>query len=73
MTGSDLHWKLFTDFTGEPMIWHEIGHVLWEMFDWPAGIVLGNLLASVIWSAVFEWRLRIHHKKIMQHIDNQGE
>ena len=41
-----------------------IGHILWEIFNWPAGIIVGNLLASVIWSSVFEWRLRKHHKKV---------
>lgn len=39
-----------------------IGHILWELANWPNGIVVGNLIASVIWSAVFEWRLRVHHK-----------
>ncbi len=40
-----------------------MGHVLWEIFNWPAGIIVGNLLASVVWSALFEWRLRKHHGK----------
>lgn len=35
----------------------------YELFNWPNGIVVGNLLASVLWSAVFEWRLRVHRKK----------
>ena len=34
------------------------------LFGWPAGIVLGNLLASVMWASLFEWRLRIHHRKL---------
>jgi hypothetical protein len=33
---------------------------------WPNGIILGNLLASVIWSALFEWRLRVHHARIRE-------
>jgi hypothetical protein len=27
-----------------------IWHVLWQMFDWPGGNVLGNLMASVMWT-----------------------
>jgi len=32
------------------------GHILWQMFDWPGGNVLGNLIASVMW-AVPTWLL----------------
>lgn len=39
-------------------------HIVWTLFNWPNGIVLGNLMASVIWAALFEWRLRVHHRKI---------
>lgn len=49
-------------------MWGEIGHVLWEVFDWPGGIIVGNLLASVVWSSVFEWRFRKHTKKITDHV-----
>jgi len=45
--------------------------VLWILFNWPSGIVLGNLLASVIWASVFEWRLRIHHRKIRQSVNGK--
>lgn len=43
-----------------------IGHVLWVLWNWPNGIVLGNILASVIWAAAFEWRLRTHHRKLQE-------
>ena len=33
-----------------------IDHVLWQMFDWPGGNVLGNLLASALW-AIPTWLL----------------
>jgi hypothetical protein len=45
------------------MHWATIAHVLWELLYWPGGIILGNLLASLIWSSLFEWRLTKHHKK----------
>ena len=41
-----------------------MGHVLWQMFGWPGGNVLGNLLASVIWAAPALWHL---HRKIDRH------
>ena len=34
-----------------------------ELLSWPDGIIVGNLIASVVWSSLFEWRLHIHHKK----------
>lgn len=37
--------------------------VMFTLLGWPFGIILGNLLASVVWSSVFEWRLRIHHNR----------
>jgi hypothetical protein len=49
------------------------GHILWELFYWPGGIVLGNLLASLIWSSIFEWRLRVHHRKIHASIHHKGD
>jgi hypothetical protein len=48
-------------------------HILYEIFDWPSGIIVGNLLASLVWSSVFEWRLRVHHKKIKLHIDRKRD
>lgn len=44
-------------------------HILYEIGGWPNGIIVGNLMASVVWSAVFEWRLRFHHKKIHHRLD----
>lgn len=38
------------------------GHILWQLGNWPNGIIVGNLIASVVWSSLFEWRLRVHHK-----------
>jgi hypothetical protein len=49
------------------------GHILWVLLGWPAGIILGNLLASVVWSSIFEWRLRVHHKKIHHLIHHKGD
>lgn len=45
-----------------------MSHVLWEIGNWPNGIVVGNLMASVIWASVFEWRLRIHRREIHRHL-----
>jgi len=25
-------------------------HILWVLFDWPNGIVVGNLIASMLWA-----------------------
>lgn len=50
-----------------------VGHIIWELLHWPDGIILGNLLASFVWSAVFEWRLRIHHRKIHESIHGKGD
>lgn len=38
--------------------------ILWEMFNWPAGNVLGNLLASAIWATPALIHL---HRKINRH------
>lgn len=49
------------------MNWDTVGHILWELLYWPGGIVLGNLIANVIWESprtvMLEWRLRKHHNK----------
>jgi hypothetical protein len=53
-----------------------IGHIIWQLFYWPAGIVLGNLLANIIWESpsqiIHARRLRKHHDKIKEHIDSVG-
>lgn len=46
-------------------------HILWIIFNWPNGIVVGNLMASVIWASLFEWRLKAHHKKLREHIESR--
>lgn len=40
-------------------------HVLGELFGWPAGIVVGNLIASALWAAPAAWHL--HAKLNAQH------
>lgn len=44
-------------------------YILYTLLGWPAGIILGNLLASVVWSSIFEWRLRVHHGKLHKRLD----
>lgn len=44
-----------------------------EILRWPDGIIVGNLLASVIWSAVFEWRLRLQNRVLKRHVDNRHD
>jgi hypothetical protein len=47
----------------------EFTHVLQEIFDWPNGIVVGNLLASVLWAAPafvkLHRKLDLHHRERM--------
>jgi hypothetical protein len=45
---------------------HTLGHVLWELLDWPSGIVVGNLIASAIWQP---WIFRSLHQKMNTHHD----
>jgi len=45
------------------------GHILWQMFNWPAGNVLGNLIASLIWALATAILLRIHHNQMKNHIN----
>lgn len=56
------------------MNWPLIGHISWELFYWPGGIVLGNLLANIIWESprtvILEWRLHKHHDRLMKKIGN---
>jgi len=39
------------------MNWDLAGHVGWELFYWPGGIVVGNLIANMIW----EWPSQVIH------------
>lgn len=41
--------------------------VLWEMFRWPDGIVLGNLIASALWAAPA--LLHLHRKLDANHAE----
>lgn len=41
-----------------------IVHFLWELFNWPSGIVVGNLIASALWAVPAFWHL---HWKIDRH------
>lgn len=47
----------------------QLGHVLWQMFDWPNGNVLGNLIASLIWAlpalAHLHWRLSRQEARLL--------
>lgn len=42
-----------------------MGNVLKELFQWPEGIVVGNLIASVMWAT--PTFLHMHHKLNKQH------
>jgi hypothetical protein len=42
-----------------------IGHVLWQMFSWPGGNVIGNMVASAICSVLVY--LKLHLKMNAQH------
>ena len=48
----------------------EIARVFKTMFDWPYGIVVGNLIASIMWAAPafihLHIRLRRHERKLDQ-------
>lgn len=57
------------------MPWSHIGHVLWQLFYWPAGIVLGNLIASFLWEPMSQImhsiRMHKHRNDIKAHIDSK--
>lgn len=44
-------------------------HILYEMFGWPQGIVVGNLIASALWAAPalvhLHRKLNKHHREHM--------
>ena len=57
------------------MLWHNVLHFYHDCFDWPNGIVIGNLLASVLWVPV-QWfgvkvRLAAHHAEVHARLDDQ--
>lgn len=49
-----------------------MSHILGEMFGWPSGNVLGNLMASAMWTtpalAHLHWRQRRHHRALLAEI-----
>ena len=42
-----------------------IAHIIWVMFQWPQGIVVGNLIASAITSVLVY--LKLHARMNKQH------
>ena len=56
-------------------------HVLWDIFNWPSGIVVGNLLSEilvVVGALVFRDRLMrrfvaFHHKHKTEHAARMNE
>jgi hypothetical protein len=46
-----------------------VAHVLAEMFAWPDGIVVGNLIASALWAAPALLHL---HRKLDRYHAEQG-
>lgn len=53
-----------------------VGHVLWQLFGWPAGIVVGNLIASALCQGASLWRLERklnrHHRAAMAAAGNSS-
>jgi hypothetical protein len=47
-----------------------MGHVLWELFYWPGGIVVGNLIASALWAGPA--LVHLHVKLNRQHAERMG-
>lgn len=62
------------EFAGK-LLMREIGHILWEMFQWPVGIVVGNLIANIIWewpSQGIHWlRTRRQNRKQTAHLEKR--
>lgn len=50
-----------------------IGHVLWVMFQWPQGIVVGNLIASFIIWLPHTIHQHIRFKRIEDQLKRQKE
>jgi hypothetical protein len=58
-------------------LWHNLLSFYHDCFDWPTGVVVGNLLASVLWVPV-QWfgvkvRLAAHHKEVHDRLDAQDD
>jgi hypothetical protein len=47
-------------------------HIVGEMFSWPGGIVVGNLLASAMWAGPallhLDRRMKKRHEQLKAHI-----
>jgi hypothetical protein len=47
-------------------------HVIGELFSWPDGIVVGNLIASALWAGPallhLDRRMRKRHEQLKTHI-----
>lgn len=50
--------------------------ILKTLFDWPGGIVVGNLIASIMWAtpALFHLhkKLNRHHKEMLERTKDNG-
>lgn len=59
------------------MIIINLKHIGWELFYWPAGIVVGNLIANIIWEwpsqAIHYYRTKHQHKALHEHIDRHTD
>lgn len=58
-------------------LFHNLLHFYHDCFDWPTGVVIGNLLASLLWVPV-QWigiriRLAAHHAEVHDRLDAQDE
>lgn len=49
-----------------------LGHQLWIIFNWPAGIVIGNLLANLMWMAIHDWPQHRMTRKEIRNISTGG-
>lgn len=57
------------------MHWSHIGHILWQIFYWPGGIIVGNILANIIWepsrATVARFQLKHQTTSLKAHTDEQ--
>jgi len=60
-----------------PTLWHHLVQFYHDCFDWPSGVVIGNLLASLLWVPV-QWlgihaRLAAHRAAMHDRLDEQDK
>ena len=48
-----------------------VGHFFWILFAWPQGIVVGNLIASVIWATPAF--IHLHRRLGRQHAERLAQ